>query len=79
MKKKMNQGYKQPAYPILCGLIAQKGIKKNAVAKAIGISPHTLSIRLRGESEFTISQALTIKRVFFPDMGVETLFKRNEA
>ncbi len=41
------------AYPTLAGEIAKRGIKKNAIAKHLGISDRTFYNKLYGIADFT--------------------------
>lgn len=68
--------YMRVVYPELIGCLAKNSIKKVDVAEALGISPRTLYSKLVGDTDFTLSEASTIQRQFFPDMDQETLFKR---
>lgn len=67
------------AHPNLTGEIAKKGIKKSAIAKMLGISDKTLWNKLYGKTPFTILEALTIKREFFPLISIEELFAIRES
>lgn len=54
--------------------IAEKGIKKKAIAVLIGIAPRTLSEKLSGRSSFTWDEVLKIRNEYFPEMSLESLF-----
>lgn len=43
--------------------IKDSGIKKTAIAKQMDIPYITLNRRLRGEGEFTVSQAVNLSRI----------------
>lgn len=62
------------AYPVLVGKIAERGIRKTAIADRIGVYRSTLSAKLSGERPFTFQEAVTIKQAFFPDISLEELF-----
>lgn len=38
-------------------IIEERGLKKNYIAKQIGIQPSTLTLRLNGQSDFKVSEA----------------------
>ncbi|MEG0754395.1 MAG: hypothetical protein RR461_11215 [Angelakisella sp.] len=61
-------------YPKLEGKIAERGVRKCAIASSIGITPRALSNKLIGKSEFTWSQVKTIQSRFFPDISKDDLF-----
>lgn len=67
------------AYPTLIGEIAKRGIKKNAIAKHLGISDRTLYNKLAGEADFTWPEVLAINTRFFPDLAPATLFARADS
>lgn len=58
--------------------IARNEIKRKDVAEALGISEKTLYNKIHGESEFSISECLTIKDMFFPELELEQLFKKGK-
>lgn len=66
------------AYPALAGEIAKRGIKKNAIAKRIGISERALYNKLSGTVSFTWDEVIAINSCFFPDFNPEQLFARDE-
>lgn len=55
-------------YPELIGGLAKQSITKSKVAETLGITPRTLYSKLSGDTDFTLSEANTIRRSFFPDM-----------
>ena len=63
-------------YPELIGGLAKQSITKSKVAETLGITPRTLYSKLSGDTDFTLSEANTIRRSFFPDMRQEELFRR---
>lgn len=64
-------------YPTLTGEIAKRGIKKNAIAKHLGISERALYNKLSGKVSFTWEEVLAINRCFFPDFDPTSLFARS--
>lgn len=62
------------AYPVLAGEITKRGIKKNVIARSIGVCDKALNNKLNGRSPFTWPEVKTIRRKFFPDMMLDELF-----
>ena len=61
-------------YPVLAGEIAKRGIKKKDIAKSIGICDRAMSNKFSGRVPFTMPEAKTIKREYFPDIPLNVLF-----
>ena len=70
------KAHRPPAYPILEAKIAEHGIKKKDIAKALRITARALSSKFTRRVSFTLDEALTIKQMFFPDISVEELFDK---
>lgn len=68
----------EQTYPVLVGEIAKRGIKKRAIANAIGTSDRTLYSKLRGETAFTWPEVVVIRGTFFPDVSADELFRMAE-
>ncbi|WP_294500345.1 hypothetical protein [uncultured Gemmiger sp.] len=62
-------------YSVLIRKIAERGIKKSAIAQAAGMSPRALNRKLSGKSPFTWPEALIIQHAFFPDIAKDELFR----
>ena len=62
-------------YPVLSGEIFKRGIKKRAIASAIGVSDRTLNNKMRGITDFTWPEVSKIRNTFFPDLSVDELFQ----
>lgn len=65
------------AYPTLEAEIARRQIKKKDIAEAIGIKQRTLSLKLMGNTDFTLTEAFAIRQKYFSDMAFEELFKKS--
>lgn len=63
-------------FPNLAGEIAKRGIKKCAIASALGISSRTLYCKMSGDTPFTWPETCVIRDTFFPDMSKDELFAR---
>lgn len=64
------------AYPVLNSEIANRGIAKTAIARALDVSYHSFYNKMAGISPFTFDEACAIQQRFFPDMDLRTLFRR---
>ncbi len=71
--------HRPPAYPILEAKIAEHGIKKKDIAKALRITARALSSKFTRRVSFTLDEALTIKQMFFPDIPAEKLFEHERS
>lgn len=63
-------------YPVLCGEIAKRGIKKKTIAESLEISDRALRNKMCGKTPFTWDEVQMILHRFFPDMLPEQLFER---
>lgn len=66
-------------YPNLNAEIARRGIRKNVIAKTLGITDRALRKKMGGETNFTWPEVCKINEVFFPDMNKEILFENTAA
>lgn len=64
---------KKPHFPMLEAEISKNGIKKKELARNLGIEPRTLSLKLNGKTEFSLSEALYVHSIF-PAVTIEELF-----
>lgn len=56
--------------------MARKGISSSYLAKELGITPSTLSMKLNGKSELSLKQAVQIKSILGVDIPLEVLFAK---
>lgn len=63
-------------YPHLRQAMAEKCVGVTRLAALLGVHRNTLHHKLRGDSEFTLSQARTICAEVFPEYRPEYLFER---
>lgn len=63
-------------YPVLESKIAERGIKKTKIAKAINVSYQSLTNKLVGNTAFTWDEVCAVQERFFPDMQLKELFSR---
>ena len=61
-------------YPYLNEMIKKRGIKKAAIAQALGCSYSCLCRKLSGKSPLLWKDACVIQKQFFPDQYKERLF-----
>ena len=61
-------------YPYLNEMIKKRGIKKAAIAQALGCSCSCLCRKLGGKSPLLWKDACVIQKQFFPDQSKERLF-----
>ena len=65
----------ESVYPVLAGEIGRRGIKKRAIANAIGTSDRTLYSKMTGATAFTWPEVMVIRTTFFPDISADELFR----
>lgn len=66
-------------YRTLENEIYHKRIKKSDIADYLGITQSTLSLKLSGRFQFTLEEAIKIKRFIRSDLSIEELFERAAA
>lgn len=64
-------------YPRLEECIAGRGILKTEIAAELGITPRTLSQKLKGTNGFSWDEVKTMQKRFFPDVDKDTLMQRS--
>lgn len=62
------------AYVVLRGKIEERGIKRLAIANALGITTKSLRNKLNGNAPITWPEACIIQSRFFPDIEKDDLF-----
>ena len=63
-------------YQIIESRLVLLGISKKELVQALGISYHTLLLKLQGKSSFTLDEALAVKELIRASESVEELFCR---
>lgn len=53
-----------------------KNITQYQLAKTLKVGENTMSKKMRGKTDFTLSEMFTIQKEFFPDLTLEYLFKQ---
>ena len=54
--------------------LVRKGISREQLAKTIGRSYNTTTLKLNGKYQFTLKECKLIKNILFPELSVEYLF-----
>lgn len=52
-------------------------VTQDVVAKMLGLSNTSMSMKVRGVTDFSSSEMFAIKEKFFPDLTLEYLFEKN--
>lgn len=63
----------KPYYPFLEAAIAQKGIFKKELSKALGVSQKSLNLKLNGKVDWWWHEVTTL-RTLFPEIPIDQLF-----
>lgn len=58
--------------------MAESGIRVKDIAKALGVSIGTASLKVNKKSEFTVDQAVIIRDKFFPSKTLDELFSQEK-
>lgn len=61
-------------YPVLEAEISKSGVKKQDIAKTLGITPRCFSKKMQGQVDFWLSEAIIIHSLF-PEIPIEKLFE----
>lgn len=59
--------------------MARQGITNRTIAKYIGVTPTTMSLKLHGKAPVTLEEALSIKELLHIFTTVEDLWKKYKA
>ena len=62
-------------YPFLEGKIAERGIKKTAIADRLDITDKSFYNKMTGASAFTWEEVVTLQTCFFPDITKDYLMQ----
>ena len=58
--------------------MAREGITVKKMAETLNIPVNTLRDKIKGRTEISLSLAFTIHKLFFPDIDIFYLFKKEE-
>ena len=56
--------------------MARNKITRYDIAKLLGNTYNTVSLKINGHYEFTVTEAQKIQKTYFPDLTMEYLFER---
>lgn len=62
-------------YPVLEGKIAERGIKKTAIADRLDITDRSFYNKMTGASAFTWEEVVALQSNFFPDLTKDYLMQ----
>ena len=65
-------------YPVLEGKIAERGIKKKAIADGLNIGSKSFYNKMTGSSQFTWEEVIALQSNFFPDIPKDVLMQTKE-
>ncbi|HHX63135.1 MAG TPA: hypothetical protein GX707_20855 [Epulopiscium sp.] len=65
-------------FPNLRAEMARKNIKNTDIAKELTVTYDSISNKNRGKTEYSLSEVLKIRNVFFPGMSLDYLFASEE-
>lgn len=55
--------------------IMRKSVSVHEMAKSLGVTYNTLKAKLSGKESFNLSEAIYMKKVFFPETDIRYLFQ----
>lgn len=65
-------------FPNLEAELARTKTTRAELAKMLGITPTTLSLKLNGKGTLSLRECVEIKNNFFPDKSLDYLFQTEE-
>ena len=65
-------------YLMLKGEMAKKDVTIESVSQLLGIHRNSVANKLRGDSSFSVEEAIKIRDKFFPQMEIEELFQKED-
>lgn len=65
-------------YLNLKGEMAKRNVTNEAIANLLGIHRNSVYNKINGESKFSIDEAIVIRKTFFPNFDIDTLFETEE-
>ena len=65
-------------YPNLDAEMARRKITRNSLAKAIHVTPTTLTLKLNGKAPITLNECIEIKKILNTDMLIDYLFSTED-
>ena len=65
-------------YSFLRGEMYKKGVTITSLAAKIGVSEKTMRNKISGETDFTWTEALAVRKFVSPEVSMEDLFASDE-
>ena len=65
-------------YLNLRGEMAKRNVSIENIAELLGIHRNSVANKVSGKSRFSVDEAFSIQKTFFPDMEVQNLFATAE-
>lgn len=65
-------------FPNLMAEMARQGVTKAQIAKHLHRSPATVTAKFRGISQFTVDEAISIRRLLGVEMPISELFAKRK-
>ncbi|HZK37426.1 MAG TPA: XRE family transcriptional regulator [Clostridia bacterium] len=62
----------------LAAEMTRNKVSRYDIAKLLGNTYNTVSLKINGHYEFTVAEAQKIQKTFFPHLTMEYLFERQE-
>lgn len=56
--------------------MAKRSVTIESISKTLNLHRNSVSNKLNGKNNFTIEEAFSIKKKFFPDISLEYLFSK---
>jgi len=56
--------------------MARRQVTRRDIARTLGISYGTVIVKIKGDYDFTVSEAQKIRNTYFPDLTIEYLFAK---
>ena len=81
IENKVTQMHRKEVMKLYGNLVVAMKLRKitnENIAAALGIHRNSVSNKINGDSKFSIEEAFKIHSVFFSDMNMEELFRKNE-
>jgi DNA-binding XRE family transcriptional regulator len=65
-------------YPNLDAEMARIKLTRQALAKELGMTPTTLSLKLNGKFDLSLSECVEIKKILKTELSIEYLFTSDQ-
>lgn len=65
-------------YPNLKAELARHNLRDEDIARHLQVRNATISDKMKGKSDFKLTEAMSIKKEFFPDLTIDYLFYKSK-